>query len=948
MRRIAVALLAASVAASVFGIQVGGPATASVGGLVAINELMPSPEVDDGEFLELRNVTSTSVDVGGWCFTEGISGCLPAGTTIGPDAFLLMVQDAAIARAAWGIPSEVPVYEYSGGQSGGGELIRLEDANGTVADEVVYSDEPPWDASYDDGDASLERIDPSVGSSNPGNWAGSDPAPTPGSENSVYDPGSGPLLEIVTAVAAPARPEPSEPIVVTATVNTVAEAVLTYVVGFGSPVEVPMTTVDGVGFEAVIPGQDAGVLVRYRVDAGSAEGTAGWPAVGASVDYDGVVVTNPAVDSPIPVLEWFMDDAVYQDLLAHHRYDDVTGPAVIAYDGRVWDNVSMRVRGGFSRTFQKVSWKVEFPDGQLFTMPGIDEPLDEFNLQRDQWPHPEISWDLVDAAGHPAVDYVFVRQQRNGEFHGIGAVLEPMDGRWRDRHGYDDDDFYDVASSGLEPLATEEQARTGGHFEKKEGDPDDFSDIQELTLALAEPAGPEQLAWIHDTFDVPALINYLAVIELLRHADSMRKNYSITRDGDTGRWELLHWDLDHAFRRVEVTSPAYPFVGQLIQNMLYRRVLEYDDLRAMFHRRVRTLHDEILVSTALEDEFAALVESLDGEYVDELAMWPQPPLLLWLGLYGEGPAEVVADMRATHADIRSTVAAQTALGVVPPAQAANPSVHITEIHYRPDDGSDAEFVELHNPGETAVDISGWSITGGIERTFRPGTVIPSGGYLVTVNDDDGFTASLGGGVLVGGEFQGNLSNSGEQVELRNRSGSIVEWVAYATGPGWPDLDDGSSLERIDVGLPSESATSWAPSPTGASPGLASTAQRLPLLVPGAAGIAEGDVGSVFLDIPVVLSRPSSETVRAAWYTLDLVQTGIAAAEVDFVAGTGTVEFLPGETEQHVTIEVLGDVESEPPFFFGEWILVRFEGHDRAEADTGGFFGHGVGVVLDDD
>jgi len=48
-----------------------------------------------------------------------------------------------------------------------------------------------------------------------------------------------------------------------------------------------------------------------------------------------VVVANPSVTSNAPIVEWFMDDAVYDDLLANHRYDDVQGDAVIAYDGQV-------------------------------------------------------------------------------------------------------------------------------------------------------------------------------------------------------------------------------------------------------------------------------------------------------------------------------------------------------------------------------------------------------------------------------------------------------------------------------------------------------------------------------------------------------------------------------------------------------------------------------------
>ena len=47
-----------------------------------------------------------------------------------------------------------------------------------------------------------------------------------------------------------------------------------------------------------------------------------------SIHYHGVVVKNPAVGSQLPVIEWFMEDAVYNDILANHRYDDYQGAAV--------------------------------------------------------------------------------------------------------------------------------------------------------------------------------------------------------------------------------------------------------------------------------------------------------------------------------------------------------------------------------------------------------------------------------------------------------------------------------------------------------------------------------------------------------------------------------------------------------------------------------------------
>ena len=61
----------------------------------------------------------------------------------------------------------------------------------------------------------------------------------------------------------------------------------------------------------------------------------------------------------------------------------------------------------------------------------------------------------------------------------------------------------------------------------------------------------------------------------------------------------------------------------------------------------------------------------------------------------------------------------------------NEDVIINEVMFHPiDDNSDREFVELYNRGPTAVDLTGWAFTNGIEFEFPPGTTIGSDRYLV--------------------------------------------------------------------------------------------------------------------------------------------------------------------------------------------------------------------------
>lgn len=139
-------------------------------------------------------------------------------------------------------------------------------------------------------------------------------------------------------------------------------------------------------------------------------------------------------------------------------------------------------------------------------------------------------------------------------------------------------------------------------------------------------------------------------------------------------------------------------------------------------------------------------------------------------------------------------------------------VVISEIHYNPEGGSDAqEFIELHNLFSIDVDLSNWSITGAVEYDFPSGTKIPGGGYLVVARDPAALQNATGYGTALG-PWTGALNNGGEKVSLvMDAIGSrMMHEVDYSDGGKWPTAADGSgaSLEKIKVNFPSNQPTSW--------------------------------------------------------------------------------------------------------------------------------------------
>ncbi len=123
-------------------------------------------------------------------------------------------------------------------------------------------------------------------------------------------------------------------------------------------------------------------------------------------------------------------------------------------------------------------------------------------------------------------------------------------------------------------------------------------------------------------------------------------------------------------------------------------------------------------------------------------------------------------------------------GEIPLAQVGNPKIDIATIEFNPASGNqEQEYIQLVNNNADAVDISGWHLSGDIDYTFDPGTVIPSGWSLYAVANAPQFrsrTEGPTGGMrlFVQGNYEGRLPNVGGNVQLVGADGELVSATTY--------------------------------------------------------------------------------------------------------------------------------------------------------------------------
>ena len=188
----------------------GADNAAPLVGPVVVNEIMYSPATGKSEYVELRNLTASDVQLylpGSpavtWRLAGGVDFALPSGAVIpGSGYAIISAVDPATFRAQYpDTPAAVPVwgpYTLPSGVnvlSDNGESIRLQRPQVSSAtprpyvdvDHVAYDDDAPWPADTKGTGQSLGRSDSFAYGNDPANWDSERVGGSPGHANFAAD-----------------------------------------------------------------------------------------------------------------------------------------------------------------------------------------------------------------------------------------------------------------------------------------------------------------------------------------------------------------------------------------------------------------------------------------------------------------------------------------------------------------------------------------------------------------------------------------------------------------------------------------------------------------------------------------------------------------------------------------------------------------------------------------
>ena len=678
--------------------------SASTQAEVIINELHIDPDVktERVEFVELHNTGASDVDLSGWHFSDGVLYTFPEGSALRAGGYIIVAQDPAQIHAKWssgrwGISRQLVFGPYGGKLRNEGERIVLCHAAGQIIDEVEYQLGFPWPTVGDPVSenqpgtgSSMQLVNPIFDNDLGGSWRSAQP--TPAEKNRGYRDNLPPHSRQVRH--SPRRPKSGDVVTLTAKVTDadgVQSVMLLYQVvtpgnyvarhdaqysGNWSMVEMhddglagdvraaddlytvqlpaslqvhrrliryKLVLADTVGNSVIVPYPDdpAGNFAYFVYDGVPAWRGAVQPGITPVIEFPAEVMRS------LPVYHLISKKADVEEAtwLAHDGGSSYRWWGTLVYDGRVYDHIRYRMRGGVWRyAMGKNMFKFDFNRGHAFQARddygnAYDTTWDKLNFsaciqqgsfgQRgEQGMFEALSFKLFNMAGVPAskTNYLHFRiidelhedgtlnaahppltsggTQYDGDFWGLYMTIEQMDGRFLDEHGLPDGNLYKMDNNNHE---TNNQGPT---------QPADQSDLNSFLIAYRNASA----SWWRANVNLEAYYGYYAAYQAVHHGDITGKNWFLYHHPETHQWWQLPWDVDLTWTTYYGSdNPSDPFSRE--------GLLGHGDIAIENRNRAREYVDLLFNSdqtNQLIDEFAAIINDPGGgpSIVDaDRAMW---------------------------------------------------------------------------------------------------------------------------------------------------------------------------------------------------------------------------------------------------------------------------------------------------------------------------------------
>ncbi len=263
---------------------------------------------------------------------------------------------------------------------------------------------------------------------------------------------------------------------------------------------------------------------------------------------------------------------------------DYRWKGALVYDGKVYDHIRFRARGGVWRySMGKNMWKFDFNRGHRFAA------RDDFGKKyKAEWNKLNFSalitqgnfgqrgeQGLFEGAGFknhnlagspaPLAHYVHFRiiesadetgaDQFSSDFQGLYMAIEQLDGQFTEQHDLPDGYLWKIEGNNNQNPPNNQ----GSYAESSlpNADVDDF--------ISAYRNGSPTAQWWHDHLDLPSYYNFRASATWVHDYDiHAGKNYFFFHNPETDKWQVVNWDLDLTWTTPYRSDPGGPLEDDVL------------------------------------------------------------------------------------------------------------------------------------------------------------------------------------------------------------------------------------------------------------------------------------------------------------------------------------------------------------------------------------------------
>ncbi len=306
--------------------------------------------------------------------------------------------------------------------------------------------------------------------------------------------------------------------------------------------------------------------------------------------------------------------------------EDIYIPITMEYDGKVWTDTEIRIRGDGSRLDPKKSFKVKFK-GEPFS-----NGREKLNFNGEyldlSYMSSYLSAYVFRKAGIPVFDIEHAALYINNEFWGLYLRIENVDEQYLEARGMDvKGNLYKATNSGAS-LAIDDECSY--FWEEKTNEDGNFDDLYALRDSVNSIPITDFKNFVSRHFDYDRLIDVVAINILLSNASTYYHNYYLYHDiNGTGKWMYMPWDMDKTFSNQGYTK-EYSYTSHPIRtdNPLIEKCFINDEVFEEVKSRVQHIsktimnHDTLYpVLDSLKHVIKEYVLMDESDHVESLEDW---------------------------------------------------------------------------------------------------------------------------------------------------------------------------------------------------------------------------------------------------------------------------------------------------------------------------------------